>query len=1016
MPRITQDELINSIDPRDDNLNQEITREPPHQPEDHTLSTVFGAAFRQENIIGSFFGGGFTDTEASDPNYDPFDRLTQLGREDLFEQGVFSDSEDELQDMIKRVDKERSDRQILAESGWTGTVASMTAGVADPTLLIPGAAVVRAGTKMVQVARGVATGAALGTAAATSQEAMLQATQVDRDKSRLVTAAVAGAIVGGALGGAVGAMTKSAKGGQELAVKLSIDESNPNMFLDAEGTVTADAGISSVGAMRADPTLSMAELSKVLKEEEGIQGLNQTLTKTLSSPIRALRSPVVNGLTSTFGTMKKATNMFFEHNFILNKNIKGEKTGASVEGLGKQDEASAVLRNDKINKLYIKSVGLEGNLGAEARAAVGGLTKGKMSYQQFSEEVAYAMRRDDVHAIPEVAEASKLLRKDMDDVVVRLQKMEILPEDLTVKTARSYLTRRYNVGAINAPGGREELAGILARNFAKKADVHVSSPDVVDSVEKTVNNILGIGDQAIELDNVASDMLSTGGRFKKERVLDIDDSEIEKFLVNDGIALSQAYLHQANSIIRFQEVLQREGFDNLTQMRKALRDESNAIAKNKGVFDPTTAKITNKKLAKELKIADEEMVKSARVVLGQFGRGTNSLRDNALKTLRKYQTLRLLGGMALSALPDAAMPFFKHGPLAVARDGILPMLRNFKKSKISKDELADFNVGLELMQNEILRAMTDGDFAVLAGKSRLQSIGDHAVQNFGKLTLNSYWTKAGKRLGGQMSVSRTFRALKTLNKGGNISDKESTRLASLGIGPEDYAKIWGEFEKHGQEEAGSFISNFGQWNKDIREMFGAAVSKDVDSTILTPGRGDIPFLAQQSEATKTIFQFKSFTSTATNKILLSGLQRRDANALSGMAMMVMLGGMSWMLKGAVSGKDVAGDAIDDDTLLSTFLSEGISRSGVAGLMGDMSFALNPYSSNSRYRGLNTSSYLGGPSWNLVQDIYKAAEPLIPSSNKKDKNGMTSADWKKVSRMLPYQNLFWMRSAWNNVNK
>jgi hypothetical protein len=1020
MPLISQDDLLNIMDPRDGNLNPESSRAYTPTPE-HSLGETMGAAFRTENVVGSIWNSYDEDKAATNPDYDPIARLDKIGRPDLYDAVAFADSDEEVDAVELRVDKEQEDRQIIDESGWTGVASMLVAGTVDPFILIPGTMQIKMGMKAMQIGRGLASGAAYGAGAAMGQEAVLEATQLTRDPNGLLVSGIAGAVLGGILGGSVGALTRSARRGQDIAVA--------NLMTDANPMINIDIPTGSAGAARTDIKLSIAQAGEQLKNDEGINALNDTLTKVVSSPIRALRSPVVNGLTSVYGNMRKATNMFFEHNFILNKNLEGEKTMASVEGLGKIDEAAAILLNDKISKLYIKSVGLEGKVGAEFRAAVGGMTEGRMSYQKFSEEVAYAMRRGDAHDIPEVAEASKLLRTDMDAAVVKMQKAGILPEDLEVTTARSYLTRRYNVKAINAPGGRARLASILTKHFAHNLGEHTTSPNVMEKVDKTIRNITGVGDQAMELDNVATNVIVTGGKFNKKRVLDIADSELEGFLVNDGISLGQGYLHQANAILRFQEVLEREGFENMSQMRKAVTDESEALgeianrklAALKGITAPTkenlkdikslTKEINN--LTKELGIAIKELNNSARVVLGQFGKGTNSIGDNALKTVRKFQTLRLLGGMALAAIPDAAMTFFKHGPMAVMRDGILPMLKNFKASKLSKDELSDFNVGLELMQNEILRAMTDGDFTVLAGKSRLNSIGDHAVQNFGKITLNSYWTKAGKRLGGQLSVSRTFRALKTVDAGGKISAKESTRLASLGIGPEDYAKIWSQFGKHGEEVDGSFIANFGAWDTETREMFGAAVTKDVDSTILTPGRGDIPFFASQNELSKTVFQFKSFTSAATNKILLSGLQRKDANALSGMAMLVALGGMSWMLKGAVGGRDVAGDAMDDDELFTTFVSEGLSRSGVLGLMGDALFALNPYSTNSRYRGLNTSSYLGGPSWNLVQDMYKAASPLLPSEG--GHKGLTSADYKKMSRMLPYQNLFWTRAIWQQVN-
>lgn len=762
-----------------------------------------------------------------------------------------------------------------------------------------------------------------------------------------------------------------------------------------------------------------AHESEILKEEEGIYKLNDNLTKMLSSPFgRALRSPIVNGLTSRFGTVKQWTNMVYEHPFISTKNAFGKKTGTSIDAFNIQDRSKSIILNALINKLFIKSAGLEGKALGNIRASLGGVKGVNMKYKDFSKGIAMAMRREDVHKVPEIETAAKLFRAYIDEAVIKMQKLDILPKDLDVKTAASYLTKSYNLNAINAPGGVEELSGIIAKRFAKES---IDSTSVLQEVEKTMNNIRKIGDQALEMDNIATNMIRTGGSFKLERSLMIPDIEMEKFLNNDAISIVQRYLQQANSAIRFQEVLEREGFRNLSDVRKALRDEFNAVSKHKGEFDKST-NITDKKLEKELKQGINDINQSARLILGQFGRGTNSVADNAFKTLRKYQMLRMLGGMTVSSLNDAAMYTFKHGPMSTVRDGLLPMLRNYSASTLSKDELKDFGVGLELMMNEILRAMTDGDFTTLAGKSKLGTIGDYAVQNFGKLTLNSYWTKGGKRMAGQMSVSRTFRALKKLDKGESISNKESTRLAHLGIGKEDYAKVWGEFKKHGEEVDGSFVSNFGAWDRDTKEMFGGTVSKDVNSTILTPTAGDIPLIFQSNQFMKTMFQFKSYTASATNKILISGMQRRDSNVLAGTILLASFGAMSWVIKGAIAGKNVIGDAMDDDTLFETALSEGISRGGLTSLWMQGIWALNPVTATTRQSAINATNFIGGPSSSLIQDAYNAAGPIfdqgrnyIPGLEGRGRE-MTASDWSKVTRMLIYQNLLITNAAWTAYKK
>ena len=114
--------------------------------------------------------------------------------------------------------------------------------------------------------------------------------------------------------------------------------------------------------------------------------------------------------------------------------------------------------------------------------------------------------------------------------------------------------------------------------------------------------------------------------------------------------------------------------------------------------------------------------------------------------------------------------------------------------------------------------------------------------------------------------------------------KEGTRLARLGIDKEQWQTIIDQFNKWGDRESGSYILNLHNWDPEVqatREAFESAILKDVDATIVTPGRGDIPFAAQENELAKTILQFKSFQMAMTSKIILPGIQRHDAETIVG---------------------------------------------------------------------------------------------------------------------------------------
>jgi hypothetical protein len=177
------------------------------KPDPEFLDTV-AAAFRQENLIGSSFASRAlalpdADFFKVDPNYDVFDDLD--GYEtyaDRFEQ-VYN--RNAAMAMKADIDQENKDRDILAASGWAPWLLSVgAANILDPTILIPGGAIVKGGRVGYSAAKtALAVSAAAGGATAV-QEAGLQATQQLRTPEETLLA-VGGSVILGGIVGAAGA-------------------------------------------------------------------------------------------------------------------------------------------------------------------------------------------------------------------------------------------------------------------------------------------------------------------------------------------------------------------------------------------------------------------------------------------------------------------------------------------------------------------------------------------------------------------------------------------------------------------------------------------------------------------------------------------------------------------------------------------------------------------------------------------------------------------------------------------
>src|SRR5690606_21488882 len=85
------------------------------------------------------------------------------------------------------------------------------------------------------------------------------------------------------------------------------------------------------------------------------------------------------------------------------------------------------------------------------------------------------------------------------------------------------------------------------------------------------------------------------------------------------------------------------------------------------------------------------------------------------------------------------------------------------------------------------------------------------------------------------------------------------RLAMSGIDPEMAGRIAEQFRQFGSRDGALAIPNSERWtDRQAVTAFRAAVSKEVDRIIVTPGVGDRP-LWMSTEAGKMIGQFKSFS-------------------------------------------------------------------------------------------------------------------------------------------------------------
>jgi hypothetical protein len=415
-------------------------------PDPAFLDTL-GAAFRQENIIASTFSMARNNMAAGnvnavDPSYNVYDDpdMTDLLRENpAIGENIFSKPAADAK--RTQIEQERKDRETLAASGWEGVGLSMVAGIADPTLLLPGGALVRSGRVGYSAARSAAAvGVAAGVGAAV-QEAGLQATQEERTAGESALAIGASVLLGGAIGAGA---SKLFSGSEWSRVTKQLEADLADDVPDAgEVTKTIVQRMQSAGAAASDE-VDMSDL--------GIGG-GRAAELVARATAAARINPGVQTMLSPSVKVRETYGKLVDNPIYTTMNMEGRSLGADVENSVKLYERGAVAKWLRSSNDLYRQARKDGFKGSRA---------------DFNKAVAYAGRRGDtdVNGNRYVTQAAQEARTVVfDPLLARAKELELLPEDVKTTTAASYVTRLWNRQRLI---GEEERFRRIARDYFSK--------------------------------------------------------------------------------------------------------------------------------------------------------------------------------------------------------------------------------------------------------------------------------------------------------------------------------------------------------------------------------------------------------------------------------------------------------------------------------------------------------------------------------------------------------------------
>jgi hypothetical protein len=877
-----------------------------------------------------------------------------------------SQSPQETQWIKGRIQSELADRQTIARAGGWGVAATLASGATDPLTIASMAIPVTAPTRLIQAGKLAAI--AGGTTAL--QEGIAQELSPVRTMQESLLNVGASAILGGVLGAVIRPRVP-AREFESLRENFDAQTQAPAVNPTGESTAGAAAVVA--------PSL----------EENTIAGVGDAIAK---SPIGKV-APGLRVLTSPSTEARELVQQLTETREILNKNLEGVATPTAVE---------TVLRGYEGD--WWQAWKARGDAFRDYRERIANTDEAPLSRREFGEQVSDAMRRDDQHSIPEVADAAAKTREIVfDPLKERAIKLGLLPEDVKAEGAMSYLTRQYDTQKIKANYG--QWLDTLTEGFRAQG---VEQAEARDIAYKATRNVLGSERGTMDW-KVMDDIVPKSGRLK-ERTLKLPDNVLEPYLVNDIDHLSHSYL---KSLAPEVEMTERFGSRDLTPQLDNIRDEySRLMEKAKGDDSALTA--LDKR--RDSDISDIQGIRDR--LYGTMGqpKDPGSFFVRAGRMLRADNALRLLGVATVSHFPDIANVIMKYGlPNTITALGKLGT--SLKAIQVTRAEARRMGVGLDMVMN--MTAALLGDYG---SHSRFleQRIMAKVTRGFtiatGETPLITMIQSLSSVLGSDGMLRSAADAA-----AGKLSNRVATRLAASGIDKDMLQRIGAQAAEHGEEVNGLKFGHSDKWtDQAAAQAFESAILKDAHAMTLSPGAGDIPFM-MSSELGKTLLQFKSFAFAASRHVLMplaQGVPAGDTRAMSGLLSLVTAGYMSYVTK-----QWLAGQPIETDNP-KRLAMEVLDKSNLLGWTGEVIYPALWYAGFkdfSRWSDRDPVETLGGPSAGTVASVYErrfASKALAPVRNATEddanEKGFSRSDLHFVRRLMPAQNLWYMRRAVNNL--
>ena len=497
------------------------------------------------------------------------------------------------------------------------------------------------------------------------------------------------------------------------------------------------------------------------------------------------------------------------------------------------------------------------------------------------------------------------------------------------------------------------------------------------------------------------------------------------FMVSDIFSLMKTYYRQVTPDILFTKKYGDPnglGYKYIDEAQSMTFPGLYQVAEEYNIkaFKAKTREQKAKIMAERNKVL-EDLEAGIELVRGTYGlpADPHAWTSRAMRTMKHYNALTMLTGFfaAVADVPRTIMTSGIQRGFKTQFEMWADMLSNKKFGifKAGKKEAQSFAEAVDMVTGQ--RAMLFSDIGDMFGmSSKVEGMmGKAANFNFMYINMMSRWTEFMKSAASVTIGSRILEDSIKWSKG-TLSDKFKTKLAASGIDEETARRIAQMHELHGTKTTYNFMANTAEWTDDLaKQRFGAALNKDINITIVTPGKGDTP-LFMNYELASTIVQFKKFAMAATQRMLMRGMQEKDMDFLFGS---ILLMGSGMLVDSVYT--TFRFDKDYSKKSLTAKLLAAFDRSGLGGIYVDINRSIEALTDNrigiaplmgeGKPYGSSMKSKVGllGPSASQIYNVFD----IMYDVGGKSYNHYTA---RNVRRLIPFQNVWYLDWLFDDIEK